>query len=410
MVQTWETSIDDGALLLTSAVRANLSMADLYALDIAPGGNRLATGDATGVVRLWTPDGPAQAESIAQHDGAINVVRFAPDGGALASGSLDGQVRLWQPDTAAADEVARHAGAVNALAFSPDGRWLVSAGADGSLMLYDQAKQVLTPLTPHASAVNSVAFSADSQWLASGDDDGLVRLWPVSYPRSAIPLRGHRNSVRSLGFLATAAGPRLLTISYDRTARLWDYLHPEANPVVLRGHDDPLTQLALAGNRFATAAYDRTVRLWNADDPFAQPDQILDAQHPQGELALAPDGAYLVASSLTRPYAEVWDVGSGRPLYRREGHNGALAALAVSPDSAQFFTGGRDGRVRIWQTDGDAPGSAGPTLSGHVGPVNSLAVHPGGRLLASSGDDTTVGCGTLPRVNRVERSPATTRR
>lgn len=390
VAQTWETSSGDGAPLLTPLATADLSTADLYALDIVPGGARLAAGDASGVVHLWNPDEPAQVKSIAQHASAVNVVRFAPEGGALASGSLDGQVRLWQPNAATADEVTRHAGAVNALAFSPDGRWLVSAGADGSLMLYDRAGPAITALTPHASAVNSVAFSADSRWLASGDDDGLVRLWSLADPRNAIILRGHRNSVRSLGFLATAAGPRLLTISYDRTARLWDYLNPEANPDVLRGHDDSLTQLALAGNRFVTAAYDRTVRLWDANDPFAQPDQVLDAHHPQGELALAPDGRYLVASSLTRPYAEVWDVGSGRPLYRREGHNGALAALAVSPDSALFFTGGRDGRVRVWQTDGAAPGPVGPTLSGHVGPVNSLAVHPEGLLLASGGDDTTV--------------------
>lgn len=58
--------------------------------------------------------------------------------------------------------------------------------------------------------------------------------------------------------------------------------------MVLRGHDDQLTQLALAGSRVATAAYDHTVRLWNVDDPFAQPAQIIETWRPQGELALAP--------------------------------------------------------------------------------------------------------------------------
>ena len=388
-VQVWATYDAAGAPALTPVARSGLSTTDLYALDLAPAGDVLAAGDAAGAVYRWRPDAGAAAETVARHASAVNVVRFAPDGGALASGSVDGEVLLQQGDGGAV-AVMQHDGAVNALAFSGDGRWLVSAGADGRLLLYDRAAQQATALTPHASAVNSVIFSGDSRWLASGDDDGLVRLWSLADPRTPLPLRGHRNSVRRMAFLETASGPRLITVSYDRTARLWDYLHPETNPVVLRGHDDALTHLALAGSRIATAAYDRIVRVWDADAPFAQPAQVLMAGDPQGELALAPGDAYLVASSLTRPYAELWDARTGQRLYRREGHSGALAALAVSTDGAAFFTGGRDGRIRIWPTAGAEPGPPGPTLDGHAGPVHSLAVAPDGRLLASGGDDTTV--------------------
>jgi WD40 repeat protein len=389
IAQLWRPQADSAALRLTPAGSTRLSATDLYALDSAAG-DLLAIGDAAGVVYLWDATGAAP-ESIARHESAVNVVRIAPDGSAVASGSIDGEVQLWQASGGTAAAVSRHDGAVNALDFSPDGSRLASAGADGSLHLYDRSAQTVTTLSPpHASAVNSVAFSADGRWLASGDDDGLVRLWSVADPRAPIPLRGHRNSVRDIAFVTTADGPRLLTISYDRTARLWDYLRPESNPVVLRGHDDALTHLVLAGQHFATAAYDRTVRIWQVDDPFAQPAQILDAQQPQGELAVAPDGAFLVASSLTLPAAEVWDSTSGALRYRLEGHNSALAALAVSPDSSLIFTGGRDGRVRIWRGAGAAAGAPGATLAGHVGPVHSLAVHPEGAQLASGGDDTIV--------------------
>jgi WD40 repeat protein len=387
VARLWRAQNGSAAPQLTPAGSARLSATDLYALDSAATGDLLAIGDAAGVVYLWDAV-RAAPEPISQHVAAVNVVRFAPDGSAVASGSIDGEVQLWQANDRAAAALTGHDGAINALDFSPDGRWLASAGADGSLHLYDRPAQTTTTLSPpHPSAVNSVAFSPDSRWLASGDDDGLVRLWLVGDPRAPIPLRGHRNSVRDVAFVATADGPRLLTISYDRTARLWDYLRPETNPVVLRGHDDALTHLVLAGPRYATAAYDRTVRLWQVDDPFAQPAQILDAQQPQGELAVAPDGAFLVASSLTLPYAEVWDLRDGAPRYRVEGHSGALAALAVSPDSAMLFTGGRDGRVRVWRA---AAGEPDATLVGHVGPVHSLAVHPDGARLASGGDDTSV--------------------
>jgi WD40 repeat protein len=249
---------------------------------------------------------------------------------------------------------------------------------------------VTTLSPPHASAVNSVAFSPDGRWLASGDDDGLVRLWSVADPRAPIPLRGHRNSVRDMAFVATADGPRLLTISYDRTARLWDYLRPETNPVVLRGHDDALTHLVLAGQRFATAAYDRTVRHLAGRRPFAQPAQILDAQQPQGELAVAPDGAFLVASSLTLPYAEVWDLRDPAPCATALRDTTARwLRWRSAPTLRLLFTGGRDGRVRIWRARAPRVNRT-RRSSAMLARCTAWPCTRKARRLASGGDDTIV--------------------
>jgi WD40 repeat protein len=57
-----------------------------------------------------------------------------------------------------------------------------------------------------------------------------------------------------------------VTGSDDQTARLWDLRakDPTASKVVLRGHKEPVTAVAIsADNRWlATGSQDATVRLW----------------------------------------------------------------------------------------------------------------------------------------------------
>jgi WD40 repeat protein len=59
--------------------------------------------------------------------------------------------------------------------------------------------------------------------------------------------------------------------SADNTARLWDLSakDPAANPVVLRGHEGPVTAVAISpDNRWlVTGSADKTARLWDLGKP-----------------------------------------------------------------------------------------------------------------------------------------------
>jgi WD40 repeat protein len=66
---------------------------------------------------------------------------------------------------------------------------------------------------------------------------------------------------------------RILTASFDNTARLWDH---DGKPLaVLEGHTDNITSAVFApdGGRILTASWDNTARLWEV---FPEPQTLVD--------------------------------------------------------------------------------------------------------------------------------------
>jgi WD40 repeat protein/serine/threonine protein kinase len=174
----------------------------VHELAFHPSRDWLAVGVGTGV-RLVTFKGEALAELPNAHGSTATVEALAFDkaGERLATGDASGRIKLWAVDRvgglAHLRDCAGHTRAVFALEFSPDGRTLASGGDDRAVLLWDPVVgQERLALNGHADRVMRVAFNTDGTALVTVGRDGAVKRWRADV--RATPAEGGMRLPQSL--------------------------------------------------------------------------------------------------------------------------------------------------------------------------------------------------------------------
>ncbi|MBW1596713.1 WD40 repeat domain-containing protein, partial [Streptomyces sp. JJ38] len=351
----------------------------------------------------------------------------------LVGGVLGGKWLLTQADRQRAAERAELVGGSRSLAA------LSRSTADTDPQLADLYAAAAWDMaqTPEAEAAADAALHRPlravlraGDWAAFTSADALlvdatdsVRLWdpssgkptgPAWQPRAgswgterptarAVSLDGSRFAVGETGGVV-----RVRPLTEGGLEPLVDVTLIEAHPrmtVVAVALSPDGSLLATAGSPIAPRdeelfEHDRTVRLWDARTGDPRGAVLTGHQGALRALAFSPDGDMLITGSRagrpgheSAPTLQVWDAATGEPAGVEPPQEPGVTALDVSPDGTMLAAGGEDGRTRLWNmVTGD---QLAEPLDGRSDAVTAVrfATGPEGRLadvLATSGTDGTV--------------------
>jgi WD40 repeat protein/TPR repeat protein len=235
----------------------------------------------------------------------------------------------------------------------------------------------------HVDRLRSAAYSPDGTRVVTASWDNTARIWDARSGVQLAVLSGHHDTVACAVY--SPDGKNIVTTSKDKTARIWD-ARTNVQLAVLSGHMSAVISAAYSpdGTRIVTASNDKTARVWDARSGVqlsvlsGHTDLVYDASY-------SPDGSHIVTASWDKT-ARVWDARSGAQVVVISGHSDGVNSAAYSPDGSRIVTAALDKTARIWDA---RTGVQVALLLGHSNFVFSAAYSPdGSRIVTASYDKT----------------------
>jgi WD40 repeat protein len=255
---------------------------------------------------------------------------------------------------------------VYGLSVSSDGARLATSDAEGVVRLYDVATaRELERFVGHVGAAHCVALAGEGKSLISGGIDNSARLWSVSAQQVFI---ANATNLVDASF-APAAAQFITASATETTVNVWDGAGKQVRACAAA--PTALKRLAVRGDEMQIAGSDAQGRLllWNvADGALAA---TVETGGAINDVAYSNDGKRIVVAGAAQ--VRVYDSVDGKLLQEQTCASPTLTAR-FAPDGREIVTGSEKA-ASVWAY---ASPTATSTLTGHQGPVYSIALSADG--------------------------------
>uniref|UniRef100_A0A7N6BD59 U3 small nucleolar RNA-associated protein 13 C-terminal domain-containing protein n=1 Tax=Anabas testudineus TaxID=64144 RepID=A0A7N6BD59_ANATE len=390
----------------------------------------LATGGCDGTIKLWDVVKQYCTHNLKGSSGVVHLVQFHPDINRLQlfSSSLDCGIRLWDLRSSQCVCVLQsHYSAVTSLSFSSDGDTMISSGRDKICTVWDLKNRKAKRTVPVYEAVEGVVLlpekkdfsqigvtSKDLHFITAGSK-GVLRVWEASTAR-CVYTQNHNSAVTPASegeeekdddphgityLLHLPTASRLATVTAEHNILLYQ-LPGLTTQQQFVGYNDEVLDVKFLGKADSHIVVATNSCQLKVFELLTNSCQILYG-HTDTVLSLDvfKKGA-VFASCAKDKSVRVWhmdsDSGQVRCVAQGSSHTNAVGSITCSRIKASFIvSGSQDCTVKVWDLPADLSPTgtdihqltARTTEKAHDKDVNSVAVSPNDKLLASGSQDRT---------------------
>ena len=238
---------------------------------------------------------------------------------------------------------------VRCAAFHPETNLLVAGFSDGIFGLYEMPDfNNIHKLSISQNDIDFVTINKSGEWLAFGASKlGQLLVWEWQSESYILKQQGHFDAMNSLVY--SPDGQRIITTADDGKIKVWD-IDSGFCIVTFTEHTSGVTacEFAKKGNVLFTSSLDGSIRAWDLIRyrnfrTFTAPTRLSFSC-----MSVDPSGEVVAAGSLDSFDIHIWSVQTGQLLDQLSGHEGPVSSLAFSPDGNCLVSGSWDRTARIW--------------------------------------------------------------
>lgn len=208
--------------------------------------------------------------------------------------------------------------------------------------------------TGWVTAIACPASASNANVVVSASRDKTLMIWELTksaeaYGYAKRALKGHNHFIQDMAL--SADGQYALTASWDKTLRLWD-LNECKTTARFVGHNSDVLSVSLSpdNRQIVSGSRDKTIKVWNIKGECKY---TFNNAHDEwvSSVRFSPNaagGASTLVSCGWDKVVKVWDMTKLKLSVNHFGHTGYVNTTMVSPDGSLCASGGKDGKIMLW--------------------------------------------------------------